>query len=501
MRVFLVNPPATYEEQTSRVEPLGLCYLAAVAKAAGHSVRIHDLCDTAAADEPRMLAELDAFAPDLVGFTAMTSAFGRALELARSVKARRAVPIVCGGWHVSGDPAAVLEPELDFAVVGEGEDTFLELLRHLETGAPARSAIEGLAWKEAGELRLNAPRSRLRDLSRLPRPDRSDLPIDLYRVPALLHAPLSRMRTLTIQASRGCPYTCTFCQTPAIWGRAWARREPKDVVDEIEALVDAHGLDSVWMRDEEFTLDKRWVLAICGELIRRGLHRRIAWGSFCRVDDIDRELMSGLTEAGYVYGFLGVEAGDPGVRLRLKKRFAQEDAERAFALFDEFDVTSQLSWIIGFPWDTAESLERQFDWIRTLPADILTVTYALPFASTEFARDMAEQGMILLDDWTRFSEKEPVLRTPHIPLEELRRLRPSFIRRYYARARHVRRVLRRVLARPARVRIFGELLWHHLRETEYFGKRYDAAAGAGRVTPVAASAARPATGTPHTARA
>src|SRR5262245_16035512 len=116
MRVFLVNPPATYEEQTSRVEPLGLCYLAAVGKAAGHSVRIHDLCDTAVADVPRMLAELAGFAPDLVGFTAMTSSFGRALELARAVKAARPVPIVLGGWHVSGDPGAVLAPELDYGV-------------------------------------------------------------------------------------------------------------------------------------------------------------------------------------------------------------------------------------------------------------------------------------------------------------------------------------------------------------------------------------------------
>ncbi|MEM7202643.1 MAG: radical SAM protein [Planctomycetota bacterium] len=469
MRVFLINPPTAYDEQTSLVEPLGLCYLAAAAKEAGHVVAVHDMVSTRHADVDRLFTELDAFDPQVVGLTAMTNAFGRALALARAVKARYGCTVVVGGWHVSGDPDGVLDPAIDFAVIGEGEDTFVELLGWLDGSPAALADIKGIAYERGGRAVVHERRARRRDLDALPRPDRTGLPLHLYQVPALLSAPLSRMRTLTIQASRGCPYRCTFCQTPSIWTNLWTRRTPAAVVDEIEDLIDEHGVDSIWIRDEEFTINRRWVLAICRELMRRHLPDRLRWGSFCRVDDIDREFAVQLAEAGYCYGFLGIDSGDPESRARIQKEYQQEEAERAFALFRELDITSHGGWIIGFPWDTRDNLEQQFAWIRSLPVDMLTVTYALPFAGTPFGEQIRRDGLALSTDFERFSEKEPVVRTPHIPTAELMRLRSRFIRRFYLRPGHLAAQVRRVARRPARLRIFAEMLWHHLRETRYFG--------------------------------
>jgi radical SAM superfamily enzyme YgiQ (UPF0313 family) len=469
VKVLLMNPPTAYEDlQGSELEPLGLCYLAAVARQAGHEVLVRDLCDTRSGDVDTFFHEIDEFAPQVLGVTAMSHNYARGLEIARVLKARYACTTVFGGWHVSGTPQTVADPAIDYVVRGEGEETFVELLSHLETGSPARSNIQGLAYEEDGRVHVNCARERIMALDDLPRPERIGLPIGRYCHAVLLNRPMSQMTTLSIQGSRGCPYKCTFCQTPAIWGNLWRRRDPASIADEIEHLIETYGINSLLFRDEEFTLNKGWVISVAKELTRRGIPRVLEWGSFCRVDDIDRELMEALKEAGYCYGFLGIEAGTPEARERLQKHYKQDEAEKAVRLFHEYDITSHGGWIIGFPWDTREGLERQFQWIRTLPLDIMTMSYAMPFDATAFGREMREQGMLLSDDTDRITLQRPVLRTPLIPTEELTRIRSRFMRRFYFHPHYLARLTRRVFLRPLRLQIFAEFLWQHGRAS-YFG--------------------------------
>ncbi len=470
MKVFLINPPYCHEEQGGALEPIGLCYLASVARLAGHDVRIHDLCDTHHADLPRFFAEMDAFDPEVVGITGMSSNYMAGLKVARAVKARYGCTTVFGGWHVSGRPQTVLEAAIDYVVIGEGEDTFVELLRFLSSGKPQRCEIRGLAYEEDGHVQINRPRERMKSLDLLPPPDRSELPVHRYRHPMLMNVPVSRMKTLSLQGSRGCPYKCTFCQTPAIWGNLWRHRDAASVADEIEHLIEAHQINSLFFRDEEFTLNRTWVLDVARELTRRGIPKVLQWGSFCRLDDIDRELVETLKEAGYCYGFVGIEGGTAGARDRIRKHFKQEEAERALQLFHEYDITSHAGWIIGFPWDTPEGLEEQFDWLRTLPIDLLAMSYAMPFDGTPFGEEMKATGMLLSEDTDRISLKRPVLRTPHIGTEELVRIRASFVRRFYLRPRHLARMVRRLYLQPQRFRIFGEIVWQ-FGKTAYFGPR------------------------------
>lgn len=468
MRVLLINPPTPWEElQNSLLEPLGLCYLAAVARRDGHEVRIRDLCDTLNTDIDGFFAETDAFAPEVIGITSMTSHFARGLEVARALKARYGCTVVFGGWHVSGRPEEVADPAIDFVVRGEGEQTFSELLQYLSTGSPRKEDIQGLGYYEGGKVQLTRARDRIMSLDELPMADRSDLPTHRYCHGVLFNRPRSQMRTLSIQGSRGCPYKCSFCQTPAIWGNLWRRRDPVSIADEIEHLIETYGTNSLWFRDEEFTVNKQWVISVAQEIIRRGIPKVLEWGSFCRVDDIDRELMDVLKEAGYCYGFLGVEAGSPEVRQRLKKHYKQEEAERALQLFHEYDVTSHAGWIIGFPWDTREDLTNQFNWIRTLPIDIMTMSYAMPFDSTSFGREMQEQGMVLTQDLSRWTLHRPVLRTPHLEEGELQRIRSSFMKRFYFSPRYMTRLARRLILRPMRLRIIAELVWHTGRSSYY----------------------------------
>ncbi|MEW6775592.1 MAG: radical SAM protein [Bdellovibrionota bacterium] len=468
MRIFLINPPTNYDDPYPWVEPLGIGYIAAACRDAGHEVRIRDLCYTTMDAVSRVFGELDEFRPDLVGLTAMTENFKNGLEIARAVKSRYGCPVVFGGWHVSGEPQAVLDPAIDYVVRGEGEDTILELLEYLQDKGPALSEINGIAYKEGGVLRLTAPRTRIKKLARLPVPVREGLSLENYKYLMLFSQPISRMRTLSVQASRGCPYTCVFCQTPAVWSNVWTKRTASSVVDEIEELAERHAANTFVFRDEEFTVRPNWVVELCEEMIRRGIPRRLSWGAFVRVDDAVPEMVKAMKAAGCSYVLMGIEVSDEEQAKKIKKFYKREEAERAFRLYYNADIFAQGSWVVGFPWDTLESLERSFEWILTLEMDSLTMAFATPFAATPLREYVDRHGLLLTQDTNAFTLHEPVIRTPEIPLETLRKLPAWYRRRFYFRPAQMARLARKIVRDPRRVRIVAELLYDRVFKAKLF---------------------------------
>ncbi|MFN7956421.1 MAG: radical SAM protein [bacterium] len=458
MRVALIQPPTNYTNASCFLEPIGLGYVGAACRDAGHEVLLRDLIDRDRTAVARLFDELDAFRPEVVGLSAMTETYRNGLVLARAAQARYGARIVFGGWHVSGEPGCALDPAIDVVVRGEGEEAMVELLDAFGAARqPDLTTIEGLAFRgAAGELVVTPSRRRLKKLDRLSLPMRDGLPIERYRFNQFLCTPASRMRTLSVQASRGCPYTCSFCQTPALWGAAWTKRTAANVVDEIEMLLDRHAIDSLFFRDEEFTVRPRWVVEICDELVRRRLPDRLAWGAFCRADEMTDELAHAMSAAGCVYGFLGLESGDAVLRERIQKRYDDDDAERALAAMHGHGILSHAGWIIGFPSDTLESLERSYRWFARLPLDLLTIVFATPFGGTAFRDEVRAAGLLASDDTDLYTTKEPVVRTPAIPLEQLRALPDRFLRRFYLRPRQALRLGSAVLRRRHGARILAE---------------------------------------------
>lgn len=470
MKIFLISPPSNCDDSLPWLEPLGLSYIASVCRNAGHEVEIRDLLSVHTADTAGLFAELDAFEPDLVGLTAMTENFKNGREIARAVKSRYGCITVFGGWHVSGEPTVVRDPAIDFLVKGEGEETMLELLDYVQGRGPSLENIEGLVWLDGDEVRVNPPRKRIRKLAELPRPMREGLPIEDYKFPMLFCEPVTRMRTLSVQASRGCPYTCTFCQTPAIWSNVWSKRTPVDVVDEIEELVARYKFNTLIFRDEEFTVRKNWVMEICDEMASRDLPKKFKWGSFARVDDVTPELVEAMHRGGSRYVFMGVEATSDEQQEKIKKWYKREQAEQAFATFRNAGVTTHGSWIIGFPWDTRAQLDSAFEWVRTLPMDFLSVLYATPFGSTPLREEVEREGLLLTDDPNYFNVNEPAIEVPGIPLEELRGLASHYRNRYFFNPGYMAGVAWQCLKSPTRARIVSELFfgslyryWHRRR--------------------------------------
>ena len=350
-RVLLINPFYPISETPS--PPLGLAYLAGALEAAGVTVRILDMV-VLPQNQTTLADVLEQFQPDVVGVTAVTMTAETAFAIIRDVK--RIAPdvlTVMGGPHVTFSTAETLSavPALDVIVRGEGEQTFLDLLvdtngrRHWET-------IPGLAFRNGEGIHETPWREPVSDLSRLPEPVRHGLPLGRYRT---LGMPVS------VTTSRGCPFQCIFCVGRRMVGARVRYRPPLRVVDEIEGLA-ALGFRQVNVADDLFTANPRHCLAICDDIIRRGL--KIRWSSFARVDTVSATLLTRMREAGCHAVSFGMESGSPEILKRVRKKISLAQAEAAVAMCRQVGMEAHASFILGLPGETADTLEQTMAFAR-----------------------------------------------------------------------------------------------------------------------------------------
>jgi len=288
MRIVLVHP--NYHSGGAEIAgnwpPAWVAYLAGALRDAGFSdvhfldAMTHHLTDE---DLRTRLAELE---PDLVGCTAITpSIYAAERVLAIAAEACPGAVRVLGGVHATFMYKQVLAeaPWVDVIVRGEGEHIFTELVGAVAGGRwpAARDAIRGLAYAEAGRIVATPAAPTIKDVDSL-NPDWSLLEWEKYT-----YVPLG-VRVAIPSMARGCPFTCSFCSQWKFW-RDYRIRDPKKVVDEIEALVRDHDVGFFILADEEPTIHRKKFVAFCEELIARGLPDKVKWGINTRVTDVIRD--------------------------------------------------------------------------------------------------------------------------------------------------------------------------------------------------------------------
>ena len=391
------SPEEIVQGQWYRMPLLGLGYLAGYLREKGISVRIVDaLFDRLSMEET--VSRIAAASPKLVGFTAMTHEIDRAAKAARKVRLQLPkVRTVVGGPHCAALPLRTLQEYkcFDFAAVGEGERTLYELYDALfiHTSKPERKPFEsipGLAFRRGDEAKVNDRGPWIEDLDSLPLPA-----WDLY----------GRADVYQIFASRGCPYQCIFCMR--VLGERVRYRSARNVVDEFEAVVERFGPKRIDFSDETFTLRREWALEICGEIIRRGLHKKVRWFANGRVDRVDEDLLRRMREAGCVRIGYGIESGNAEILKVAQKGVGIEQIEKAVATTKRAGLEMEAFYILGFPGETRETA---LDTIR-MAARLNTTTAAfgimVPYPGTKVAEMAAnrEGGYRLLStDWSAFDK-------------------------------------------------------------------------------------------------
>ncbi len=450
--VLLVNPPAWFAGGRPRVfereaPPLGLLYLASYLHASSDrfTVRVLDM-----GPEGVGLARLGRIVADarpfVVGVSAMTIQLQGARDVALCVREKAPhTSVFLGGAHVSADPGFVERhrESFDHGITGEAEAALLDSLLRLDAG-------EALP-----RVRPGTP---VADLDALPPPDRS-----LFRRSRYLH-PASFL------ISRGCPYECYFCASPAAAGKMRFRSVAGVVAEMAPVLDTVRG--RVAFADDTFTLHRSLVLDLCAELARS--FPGVRWSCVTRIDRVDEELVRQMRRAGCDTIGFGIESGSERVRREVIRKGAYSDAdvERVVALCKAQGMRVNAFFLLGNPGETPEELDRTEAMIARLDLNGIALSLPIPFPGSALYAMAERDGVIDTATLDRFARKElgdgvtgvyPLYTSGHDREALLRRMRRIF-RRFYLRPGPVLDFLRRDLEEPG-------LLAEDLRSLSYLLRR------------------------------
>jgi anaerobic magnesium-protoporphyrin IX monomethyl ester cyclase len=388
VRVTLVYPffKPFNDNSIFRFPPLGLGYIAASLRKHGVSV---DLVDCTFLTREEAVTRVKCSKPQIVGFYSMFSMKKTSIEMAKLLR-RDCDLLVVGGPLPTLDPMSYLGV-FDVAVLGEGEETMIEIAERYEKGF-SFSSVQGIAYKEQGEVKLTPPREYIEDLDSLPFPARDFFDNDAYKRHYLRRFGYSISPLMT---SRGCPFSCDFCSRP-VFGQSFRSRSAVNVVDEVEKIVGL-GYDRVWFADDCFTLNRERLMEVCDELVRRRM--RVGWECLSRVDTMDREAAAKMRLAGCVRVFFGIESGTDEVLSLMRKQITVEQARRAVHDAKEAGLQVGAFFIVGYPGENDETILNTVRFASGLPLDYLSFTLPYPIPGTALFARVKNNGGFVVDDW------------------------------------------------------------------------------------------------------
>ncbi|MFG0316569.1 MAG: B12-binding domain-containing radical SAM protein, partial [Planctomycetota bacterium JB042] len=349
--------------------PLGIACLGAVLEEKGHEVRLID----DSIEEDSVIDEAIRWS-EVVGVTALTSNARRANELGRMAKGMGKFT-VAGGPHPTVAPEFFLEgddPPFDLTVQSEGDLVLPEILDNVDRPENWPN-IKNLTFKRDGELVQTPRRGFIKDLDSLPFP--AYHLYDMNRYFKYMVNP-----GIPIVSSRGCPYACTFCDaemTPRNY-RAMSAERTVELMDKMMRDYDA---PQMFFFDDLFTINKKRVMAICEELIRRGIF--VEWSAESRVDTVTHEMLRLMRKAGCIKLYFGLESGSPNQLITMKKSVTPEGILKGAKLTREIGIYFKFFIIYGFPGETDEDHACTEEIVkRSLPHNI-AVSLLCPHKGTE----------------------------------------------------------------------------------------------------------------------
>lgn len=432
-KIVLISPNLKgFAGGVNRILPgLGIGYLAAVLRQAGHTVFVRDTAlagyhrESYLDDQVVLIGESDDqirdyiadVRPDVVGISAL---FSNLMPHAHTVagickEIDQKIKVILGGNHISNavvdylfareNPEVGLPDKLvdmtdiniDFAIQGEGEARMLELVDRLMRGGPV-DGIAGLVYRQDGRVKINPKSGSLIDLNGLPFPARDLMDMEAYFKIGLFHSGKARSkRVLNVMTSRGCPENCTFCTTPLMWGRKLRVRDPQNVFEEIKQGIADYGIGEVQFEDDTLTANRKNLLALCELIEPLG----VTW---CTPNGIkvnyhqkaghQYEMFRRMADAGCYQVTLACESGVQRVlndivhkNLRIEEIApAVADAKKAGLLVHTF-------WIVGYPGETRAEMEKTVEIAADVGADSYTISILCPLPGTPIRHLAVRENM------------------------------------------------------------------------------------------------------------
>jgi anaerobic magnesium-protoporphyrin IX monomethyl ester cyclase len=441
-KIALIEPnaglwqPGTFLRHSS-IEPLAIEYIGAIAKAEGMTVKI---IQQQAKSSQEVFDEVIDFSPHLIGFSVMTYNYPASLALVQKIKQHSSkIMTIFGGYHPSFFPEIVKEDAIDFVIIGEGEETFKELLKALNKKEQGYEKVKGLAYYN-GEVQINEPRERIKDLDSLPNPLRDDNILKECRISGLNYPPLSKQKSVAqIQYSRGCPHNCIFCSSPFMFGSKVFYRNPEKVVREMQEIIEKYRTNYFYFADLSFNLNRQRIIALCSEIRKNKLN--VNWFCMCRPDNLNKHTLQEMKEAGCSRIGFGIDALNDDTLKRIKpgQDISMEKTRDILKLVNSLGIIVRTFVIIGYPWESKKDMNDSIEILKTLPIDELRIGLLTPLPGSTIYKRFKNLGIILTDDFSKYTTEEYIINHPEMDSDEMIAYRDRIFREFYQSSEYRRR--------------------------------------------------------------
>lgn len=403
MKILLLSPPTDSVIKSVigvTGPPLGLAYLASIARSQGDDVRIIDSIAMDYTFED-ITGQIKKFDPDLVGLTSTTSMIPDAYKVAELAKEyNKEVKTVIGGPHVTFTQEETLmeSPHMDFTVAGEGETSFSNLLLHLK-GKKEIKEVKGISYRDSEKIIVTPPEQLIKDVDSIPLPAIDLLPMEKYKAGA--------KRFGTLMTSRGCPYNCIFCSSSLQFGKIWRGHSTERVMTELRRLVFDYGIHEIEFLDDTFTLNMKRAVEIAKNIKAENLD--IKWSGSARVNLFNEEIAKAMKDSGAHTIYFGIESGNQNTLDFIGKGIKLQQAVDSVRKGNEAGLHTLGSFIIGFPDDTVYEVKNTIKFSKKVKVKIAQFTIATPYPGTRLWQLAKSQNLIKTTNWRKYTTLNPVM--------------------------------------------------------------------------------------------
>jgi anaerobic magnesium-protoporphyrin IX monomethyl ester cyclase len=383
--------------------PLGILYLCSHLRKQGFDV---DVFDTTFSNREILFQHLRSETPSAIGIYANLMTRGNVVEILKVAREAGWRTIV-GGPEPGAYALEYLQAGANFVVFGEGELTMQDLLEAFRTGATNCTSIPGLAYLDAaGNMHETAQRTQIADLDGQPWPARQTIDISRY---VKTWRDAHGKGSVNFITARGCPYKCRWC-SHQVFGQTHRRRDPLLVVDEVEWLLQTYSPDMVWVSDDVFTINHKWIRDYAAEMRRRGL--RIPFECISRADRLNAEMLDLLAELGCFRVWIGSESGSQRILDAMDRGVKVEQVQQAVALTRERGIESGMFLMWGYEGEELDDIEATIKHVSTTKPDIFFTTVSYPIKGTPYYQKVSDR-LVQLKPWGVSSDREIKIKGRH----------------------------------------------------------------------------------------
>jgi len=437
-KIIFVNPPLSIAKRYGKLgyaggnePPLGLCYLAGAIREEGFDVSIIDGQATGLSLN-KTIGLIMSYQPAYVGITATTMAINSACKLARSIKeVNPRIKIIIGGCHVSSLPTETLKEckFFDVGVVGEGENTIIELIQALDSNKDL-NVIKGIVSRQDENVYLAPLRDRINNLDDLPYPAFDLLPSinKFYRLPA---QSLTGGYSFSLITSRGCFGKCLFCDKK-VFGDYISMHSAEYITEMACILNKDYNITNIMFEDDNFMISKQRLQSMTSLFKKKQL--KVRWSALARVDSVDEELLQIAKDGGCWQILYGIESGCQRILDFCKKGITINQIKYIVNLTKKVGLKIKCFFMWGNPTENKDSLQDTVDFIKNLDINDISITFFTPFPGSQIWSDIKSYGQFD-SDTRKMSCFELVFKPFGLTEEYLISTRRETLRNFYFRSK------------------------------------------------------------------